>query len=70
MLLRNVRVLISLLGTCLERAWCCICGGVQRWLYVCPVSGIILYILVKKNLQYTGQSWSSSVSIVTGLQAG
>jgi len=69
MLLHNVRVLLSLLGTCLEIAWYCICGSVQRRLYVCPVSGIFLHDLVKKDLQYTGQSWCSSVSIVTRLQA-
>jgi hypothetical protein len=69
MLLQNVRVL-SLLGTCLEIAWYCICGSVQRRLYVCPVSGIILHILVKKGLKYTGQSWSSLVNIVTMLHAG
>ena len=50
MLLRNVSVLISLLGTCLEIAWYCICASVHRRFYVCPVSGIILHILVKKDL--------------------
>lgn len=49
MLLHNVSVLISLLGTCLERAWYCIYGSVQRRLYVWHVSGIILHILVKKD---------------------